>query len=649
MKKFSNLIGGEEYSLSGRTFIARSPFFDYQVLVDDASKLDIDIASNYSKNASEKLRELGYLRRKEILHKTARSLTFDNEDIEHCVKMMGMPKRYIGVYIGEVPQLLSGYSNKLEERVQLVNGQISRIYTDIGFLEMKEPLDGFVYSIVPSNDPRAMSFVFSVIGTLGLPALLKISKNELPIAHKIAKTAIENGYPAESLNLLCWDTEDHERAKMLHFYILNNHDPSFFIPFGNDQTVDEELRYEERKIIRPENLSRYFGKTLDEKTLDELIEVERIDRLKGNVFRHTSGNCSVIVDGFSEKAVELTGYSAFEYPISCKSAKSVYFVGNQRDFDTFKRALADYARKLFVGDPLNEKTQVGYVDTKILDHVFNKLDELRTLGQIEIVYGGDRINKFQATPLILATDDHESPFLTKENSMYILTLKRVNSLEQAVDQCNIPGFKERLAVSIITDREDIELASAVANLRCDQCHKNEITRFLHPPAHQGVMYFERMSKTKSIYLGESLKKIPFETGEIKKEYGVLFIDDERQIAHNIIEEIKLECDGDKEFNKRNKLKTLVAYSGEEGIETARRNPNIDIIVTDMRMPGISGAITIHRIKEIIPNIVPIVVSAYTDRHDRDEARLAGAVDYIIKPYDSRDLWSAIKTRLLKSQ
>lgn len=660
MKEYKNLIGGNTFSF-GKPFEARSSFYDYTVLVHGANEFDIDLAVRFARSSQNKLKELGYLGRKEILKRIGDSLTFDKEDIEHAVKMMGMPVQYVRLYAQEVPQMLGHYSDTLEQRYQVINGKLARVFPERNSIEIKEPRDGFVYSIVPSNDPRALAFVFSVVGTIGISAVLKVSKNELPVAQRIAREAIAQGYPANALNLLCWDTDDKKRAQELHFYMFSKHSPEFFIPFGNDETIDQQLRYKQKKVVRLEDIadvmSRHHGQNLDDSIISSLLNeinessgTESIDALTGNVFRHTSGNCAVIVDGFSDKAVELTGYSSFEYPISCKSAKASYLVGSQKDFELYKLGLANFAKRLIIGDPLKEKTQVGFVDSELLDQTLKKVEELRSLGQLEIVYGGERVGKNQATPLIVATDDPESPFLTKETSIYMLALRRVDSIEHAIRECNMPGYKQRLAVSIITDRSQPEVVKSILDLNCDQYHINEITRSLHPPLHQGVNYLERMSRTISARLNlEMMQNISTSHQDTRQLYKVLFVDDQQNIANNTAEELNFEYQEDKDFRQLARFETLVAYSGENAIETVKRNPDIKVIVTDMRMGGISGAKTIREIKKINKNIEGIVLSAYAEEIDKEDAKESGVTDYIMKDdYEPKALWDILKKRLLSS-
>ena len=648
MKEYKNLIGGNYFSFGG-PFETGSSFYDYKFSIDGANEFDIDMAVNFALDSKEKLSNLGYLGRKEILKKTAQSLSFEADEIEHAVKMMGMPIQYVRLYAQEVPALLSGYSDSLEQRYSVVNGKLARVHKDLNSLEIKEPLDGFVYSIVPSNDPRALSFVFSVVGTIGLPAVLKISKNELPIAHKIAREAIVQGYPADALNLLCWDTDDKKRAQELHFYMFSKHSPNFFIPFGNDDTINNQLRYKEKKIIDIRDLNKNIGKNLDELLISDVTKSDKVDILTGNVIRHTSGNCSIIVDGFSEKAVDLAGYSAFEYPISCKSAKSVYFVGSQKDFELFKIGLSNYAKRLIIGDPLREKTQVGFVDSDLLEQTLKKVEELRSLGQLEVVYGGEKISENQATPLIVTTDDHQSPFLTRETSIYMIALRRVDSLEQAVKECNLPGYKQRLAVSVISDKSEIESVNTLLDLNCDQFHVNQITRSLHPPLHQGINYLERMSRTISARLSaEMIDNISNSSKDTRKTYKVLFVDDQQDIAENIVEQMTMIYQDDKEFKQDARFEALVAYSGEKAVETIRRNPDIAVIVTDMRMGGMSGAKTIKEAKKVSQNIEGIILTAYAEGIDRQEAIDAGVLEYMMKSdYNNKPeaLWEIIKKKL----
>ncbi len=69
---------------------------------------------------------------------------------------------------------------------------------------------------------------------------------------------------------------------------------------------------------------------------------------------------------------------------------------------------------------------------------------------------------------------------------------------------------------------------------------------------------------------------------------------------------------------------------------------LDVIVTDYRLPGISGAVFIERIRQKGGAFVAVVISAYTDDRTIREAREAGAT-FMPKPIDFKILSQWIRT------
>jgi CheY-like chemotaxis protein len=102
---------------------------------------------------------------------------------------------------------------------------------------------------------------------------------------------------------------------------------------------------------------------------------------------------------------------------------------------------------------------------------------------------------------------------------------------------------------------------------------------------------------------------------------ILIVDDNVGLAENIAE--ILEIDGHV---------TTVAASAEEALTKATPPPSPDIVVTDYRLPGISGATLVRRLQEKGLTVHAIVISAYTDEKTIEDARSAGAA-FIAKPVD----------------
>src|ERR1700722_5482391 len=89
------------------------------------------------------------------------------------------------------------------------------------------------------------------------------------------------------------------------------------------------------------------------------------------------------------------------------------------------------------------------------------------------------------------------------------------------------------------------------------------------------------------------------------------------------------------------LKTTVVDSGERALAVLRTE-SINMMISDVRMPGMSGLETLPQARKehARPPILP--VPAYTDIRDAVDAIRDGAVDYLAKPIDLDQLLSAVR-------
>jgi len=85
-----------------------------------------------------------------------------------------------------------------------------------------------------------------------------------------------------------------------------------------------------------------------------------------------------------------------------------------------------------------------------------------------------------------------------------------------------------------------------------------------------------------------------------------------------------------------------ARNGFEAVEICRRNPDIDLILMDMRMPEMNGNEATVQIREFNKEVVIIAQTAYGLSGDREKAIAAGCNDYISKPIDLSLLKALIK-------
>jgi CheY-like chemotaxis protein len=82
---------------------------------------------------------------------------------------------------------------------------------------------------------------------------------------------------------------------------------------------------------------------------------------------------------------------------------------------------------------------------------------------------------------------------------------------------------------------------------------------------------------------------------------------------------------------------LNAGDGQEAVDVAFRNPDIDIILMDIQLPVMDGYTSVSKIREFRENIIVIAQTAYGLLGDKEKILSSGFNDYIIKPILSQNL------------
>ncbi len=93
--------------------------------------------------------------------------------------------------------------------------------------------------------------------------------------------------------------------------------------------------------------------------------------------------------------------------------------------------------------------------------------------------------------------------------------------------------------------------------------------------------------------------------------------------------------------KKASFKVLRAKNGFETVEICRSHPDMSVLITDMKMPGMDGLESTRLIREILPHLPIIGLSGLISSMDEEAARLAGCDDYIIKPVSKAKLLETI--------
>lgn len=118
---------------------------------------------------------------------------------------------------------------------------------------------------------------------------------------------------------------------------------------------------------------------------------------------------------------------------------------------------------------------------------------------------------------------------------------------------------------------------------------------------------------------------------------VLVVDDEGAIRYSVTKTLE-----------RVGYQVVTASSGEEALEILV-GQNFDVVLTDIRMPGISGVDLLARIKEQSPDAIVILMTGYASLGTAVESLRLGAHDYLIKPSTSEDIRDSVKRGIERAQ
>ena len=114
------------------------------------------------------------------------------------------------------------------------------------------------------------------------------------------------------------------------------------------------------------------------------------------------------------------------------------------------------------------------------------------------------------------------------------------------------------------------------------------------------------------------------------EMKVLLVDDEETYVQTLSERLKMRD-----------LKNDTVYDGSQAIEFVDENEP-DVMVLDLKMPGIDGMEVLRRVKKKYPNIQVIILTGHGTDRDEDESRRLGVYDFLKKPVDIEELVGRIK-------
>ncbi|PIE69943.1 MAG: response regulator [Deltaproteobacteria bacterium] len=204
------------------------------------------------------------------------------------------------------------------------------------------------------------------------------------------------------------------------------------------------------------------------------------------------------------------------------------------------------------------------------------------------------------------------------------------------------------------ERRDFSLAAAVGVALCGvgqaleiQSNDGHVTLTLN----KNVMMLNRFKqKLSTLAMGvDGVRSVEIRLGKDFYKTNVLhsydfdaplqalLVDDEKEFVQTLSERLKMRA-----------VETDVVFSGEEALDFTARE-DTEVMVLDLKMPGINGIDVLKKVKETRPEIEVIILTAHGTDADRDTCMALGAFAYLRKPADIDQLASTMRAAYKKAR
>jgi DNA-binding NtrC family response regulator len=120
--------------------------------------------------------------------------------------------------------------------------------------------------------------------------------------------------------------------------------------------------------------------------------------------------------------------------------------------------------------------------------------------------------------------------------------------------------------------------------------------------------------------------------------NVLLVDDEVPFVETMT----------KRLTKRD-LRITFAFNGQEALDKLEEDRSVEVVILDVKMPGMDGAETLKEIKRRYPLVEVIMLTGHATVESGIDGMKLGAFDYLMKPCDMDQLISKVKEAAAKKR
>jgi len=120
--------------------------------------------------------------------------------------------------------------------------------------------------------------------------------------------------------------------------------------------------------------------------------------------------------------------------------------------------------------------------------------------------------------------------------------------------------------------------------------------------------------------------------------NVLLVDDEEAFVDALTRRLS-----------RRKLDVKSVHNGQDALDTLGKDKLLEVVILDVKMPGMDGIETLKRIKTEFPLVEVIMLTGHATVESAIEGMKLGAFDYLMKPCDIDDLVAKVDQAAARKQ
>lgn len=308
---------------------------------------------------------------------------------------------------------------------------------------------------------------------------------------------------------------------------------------------------------------------------------------------------------------------------------------------------------------VNDILDISKIETGQIEIERSKFDLHTILGELYLVYS----NKLKDKDISLAchTTENSHLFINSDKTrLYQILSNFLGNATKYTTQGSIDfgytytntGFldlyvkdtgigiahdeKEKIFERFFRSNNDLSKQSAGAGLGLAICDRLAVLLdgeiLLESELGEGTQITIRLPQ--SVIIGEALPTESSEDVPLAPVRGKILIAEDVELNYLYLVELL------------NGVSVIRATNGEQAIAEVKNDPDICLVLMDLKMPRMDGYTATAEIKKIAPNLPVIAQTAYAMGHDIDKAFSSGVDDYIVKPIQKNELFEKINRHTL---